>query len=159
MKDRFLRIQTGEWMEICLTIVVLFFQKFDMSLYATMRANNIEIDHKVSNINPKQMIHRIYLALKLLLEGEASHIIGVSLAEEITITMNTLIPHIDFDEMVDGDIHNAVNESKFDTQALKQIKIRRKRDSVIYEDIQQITHRNKFKEFVCGIKFRYNYYY
>ena len=158
MKDPYLRIQTGEWVDICLTIVVLFFEKFDMSLYL-MRIGNDDRDNDSKNMNvPKQMIQRIYLSLRGLLEGEASHIIGGSLAEEITITINTLFPHIDFEDIVDLETSTTFMDSKVDPHSMKQIKMRRKRDSVIYEDIQQITYRNKYKDYVNKIKKRYSYH-
>lgn len=137
-----LRIQRGEWVEICAGIIISFFQYFDLLGFNETRA-----DKTGRGIgDAKAIIDRLHTAVRTLIESHAGKL-GSAITEELMYASSILNHHLDPENLeVEGTAAD-LNETK-----LKLARMQHQRTSVVFADVQQIFLRKQFKHFLRQIR-------
>lgn len=146
------RIQRGEWLEICTTIIISFFEFFDVSKFSESYHYDPAFTMKKTYLfNVNDLISSLHMSIKLLLDSNRIRI-GELLSQELSFCMIILSQH--FERNVDGDDDEDNDETALDVldEELKTMKAKHKRSSIVFEDVQQIYYRKQFKLFMSVIK-------
>lgn len=126
--------QTGEWMEICLTIVTIFFAVLDMSIFGEVIDHDIAVKRtQRSEIEIQAIIKKLYHVIRSFLDGHILHV-GPIIMERGQYALVSLCRHnsgLTFD-FKDGSMRLAPKKA---------------RGSVTLADVQQLQLRYKFATF------------
>mmetsp|Transcript_31677 Transcript_31677/g.43452 ORF Transcript_31677/g.43452 Transcript_31677/m.43452 type:complete len:3399 (+) Transcript_31677:56-10252(+) len=168
------RILNGKWLEICADIVILFFEYFDPNVVVEAYAPNQSASTRANNngngsstradgLNmvagtespPILLIRRLSKALQALFVNHGVEI-GASLAQHFVVAVNTLNDHlISGDSNVKPLLLHPFTETNGDNSPaptnLKEIKLRHRRNSLVFEDTQQRRYRTRFRTFMQSI--------
>ncbi len=138
------RIQRGEWIELCAGIISTFFEKFEIE----NDTSEFKIDHrsgKASIVDPRITMQKLYKSIKVVVDYYAGKI-GHALTEELNCAAAMINRHLDQDSQHGDEEIDTVSTK------LQLLRMQHQRNSVVYADIQQNLYRKQFGTFLSMLK-------
>lgn len=141
-KSTYLRIQKGEWIQLCAELLGSFFEKFELETFSSdMR---VDKSGRASVVDPRIVMHKLYKSIRSLIEFNAGKL-GTVLKAELEHAAATINLHLD-QESQHGD-ENDTTETK-----LQLLRMNHQRNSVVFADVQQAQYRKQFNTFLSLLK-------
>jgi hypothetical protein len=131
--------QIGEYLEICLTIVTVFFAILDLSVFGDIVDHDLNVKRTQRTESMAQLvIKKLYTAIRSFVDKHGFHL-GMHLKERCNFALISICRHSD-------DLNFEINRNNDRIMMNKKA-----RGSVTLADVQQLQLRHKFIEFTTSL--------
>jgi hypothetical protein len=144
-----LRIETGEWLELSLTIIICFFDYFELSNF--FESYNFDPYFEMKNnfdFDVKLLILHLHEEIKNLIDVHLTRL-GSTISQVMSFALNSLGQHIHNE--LEGLVLDINESNEFVDVKLKVLKAHHQRSSIIFEDVKQIYYKKQYKIFTDEI--------